>query len=1074
MALDFPTGPTTNQTVTLGGKTLKYDGVVWKKVKAGSSGVTVYANSSSIPAGSSGNVAFATNNRGLYIHNGSNWYYAAMSDDSPTWTGEPNAAYVLATDGTATTVTLGATDPEGMTLTYSHSATGLVNEATITQGTGADVNVFTITPSTNIAHGGEFSVTFTVTDSGSNTLNKTSTFSLTFLSIYWKNISLSTGTSSVSDNKTFVDRSSSPLTVTTAGDPIQGTFNPYGSVWSKYFDGSSYFTASTGHTFGTGDFSVELWYYPTGSTLGTSTQLVDFRSGGDSVVRGGFYLSATGKVGWWNHDSSNSSNFLSPNNTLSYNSWHHILAQRTSGNTAVFVNGTQVAGGSDSQNYQATTTTYIFQYHGGGNYEPEGYLSNFRIVAGSAPYTITSGSPNTISVPTEPLTNVTNTILLLNSNRFVDTSSSANTITVTGTPKIEKFSPFPGAEVTAVNTGYGAAFFDGSGDYLTFPHSTSVSSWYTTDFTIEAWVYYTSFSQSAAAHPNFLKHGTVNSSDDYWSFGAISNGTLKFYYWNGAAIETAVSTATLTLNTWHHIAMCHDDSDNEINLYLDGVNVKAHTISGTPQSASSSVMIVGEAQASYFTGYISDVKILNTEKYTSNFTPPTSPVGNTNANLYLPMDNYGIYDKSQHQNLELVGNTTTRSFPFDSANLLAFNGSSYLTLSGVSLAGDFEISFWAYPLVVNSLDEVVSQGQTLQIFIQSNSNWSVGLLASNSSFPSFGTAIANSWQHIVVAKYGTNITAFLNGVGTSVYTSHSTTVGDGSTLLNLGRWSASSYEYNGYISDFKVSTSLSYTDSSLANFTPPTSASTSDSNTELLINNGIADSSSNNHTITNNGVTSITQKFAGVNPIYSDGASDYIHPKTSSIKLGSSNFCIEGWVYLLTKTGNLSHSFVDFRPTSSNYGGNSADWSGTANYPLMNFASYSSGFTFKIYAMSSMTAGSTLVESTDRVQYDTWTHVAAVRDGNTLKLFINGTLQSSTATYTGAFRDSAYENRPRLLASGFHGAGDPGDSGNQYGLKGYVSDVQILIGTPKYTSSFTPHTASFGRSSQGSGTGYAT
>ena len=78
MALDFPTGPTTNQTVTLGGKTLKYDGVVWKKVKAGSSGVTVYANSSSIPAGSSGNVAFATNNRGLYIHNGSNWYLSLI------------------------------------------------------------------------------------------------------------------------------------------------------------------------------------------------------------------------------------------------------------------------------------------------------------------------------------------------------------------------------------------------------------------------------------------------------------------------------------------------------------------------------------------------------------------------------------------------------------------------------------------------------------------------------------------------------------------------------------------------------------------------------------------------------------------------------------------------------------------------------------------------------------------------------------------------------------------------------------------------------------------------------------
>ena len=113
-----------------------------------------------------------------------------------------------------------------------------------------------------------------------------------------------------------------------------------------------------------------------------------------------------------------------------------------------------------------------------------------------------------------------------------------------------------------------------------------------------------------------------------------------------------------------------------------------------------------------------------------------------------------------------------------------------------------------------------------------------------------------------------------------------------------------------------------------------------------------------------------------------------------------------------------------------------------------------------------MSAGSFLVESTDRVQYETWTHVAAVRDGNTLKLFINGTLQSATATYTAAFRDSAYEFRPRLLASGYHGAGDPADSGNRYSLKGYVSDVQILIGTPKYTANFNVPTATFSKGSQ--------
>ena len=55
-------------------------------------------------------------------------------------------------DGTATTITLVSTDPEGSTLTWSHSITAgtLGSTATITN---VD-NVFTITPSTTEADAG--------------------------------------------------------------------------------------------------------------------------------------------------------------------------------------------------------------------------------------------------------------------------------------------------------------------------------------------------------------------------------------------------------------------------------------------------------------------------------------------------------------------------------------------------------------------------------------------------------------------------------------------------------------------------------------------------------------------------------------------------------------------------------------------------------------------------------------------------------------------------------------------------------------------------------------------------------
>ena len=40
-------------------------------------------------------------------------------------------------------------------------------------------------------------------------------------------------------NNTFVDSSANAFTITRNGNTTQGSFSPYGSNWSNYFDGSS-------------------------------------------------------------------------------------------------------------------------------------------------------------------------------------------------------------------------------------------------------------------------------------------------------------------------------------------------------------------------------------------------------------------------------------------------------------------------------------------------------------------------------------------------------------------------------------------------------------------------------------------------------------------------------------------------------------------------------------------------------------------------------------------------------------------------------------------------------------------
>tara|TARA_B100001057_G_scaffold338317_1_gene339080 strand:- start:390 stop:1907 length:1518 start_codon:yes stop_codon:yes gene_type:complete len=134
-----------------------------------------------------GQIALVTSLNKVFMYTGSAWFLiATMTNSSPTAITGVDGSYTLATDGTATTVTVASTDPEGFPLTFSHAVTAgsLTNgggtTATVTQGTGASSNVFTITPTTTEAYAGTFSLTFSVTDGATGAVNAVSAFTLAF------------------------------------------------------------------------------------------------------------------------------------------------------------------------------------------------------------------------------------------------------------------------------------------------------------------------------------------------------------------------------------------------------------------------------------------------------------------------------------------------------------------------------------------------------------------------------------------------------------------------------------------------------------------------------------------------------------------------------------------------------------------------------------------------------------------------------------------------------------------------------------------------------------------------------
>lgn len=169
-------------------KTYVYYGSTWVVLNpsgttegsAGGTSVTAYANLATFPSSgnTTGDMAFAEDTKALYVWDGTEWDQVySGSNQNPDWVVEPNSTYQLANDGTATTATVEATDPDGFGVTYDYDT----SPSNQTQATIVNNNdgTFTITPSTNDSDAGDFVMRFKASD-GLNVIGTTSTFSLAF------------------------------------------------------------------------------------------------------------------------------------------------------------------------------------------------------------------------------------------------------------------------------------------------------------------------------------------------------------------------------------------------------------------------------------------------------------------------------------------------------------------------------------------------------------------------------------------------------------------------------------------------------------------------------------------------------------------------------------------------------------------------------------------------------------------------------------------------------------------------------------------------------------------------------
>jgi len=664
---------------------------------------------------------------------------------------------------------------------------------------------------------------------------------------YFENVTLllpGNGTNGAQNN-TFLDSSTNNFTITRNGNTTQGTFTPYGSNWSNYFGATGqYLSVAYSSAFNlTGDFTVECWINPGNlpSSIGPAAQSYErvFSFGTYNAANSlGLEINSNDSgnlrrfVSWYNGTSYG----LGSNNAVAPGNWYHIAMVRSGTTITLYLNGTSIGtitGASAAVNTsQAFYIASLQGFEGDASAAFNGYISNFRIVK-SAVYT------SNFTPSASPLTAITNTVLLTcQDNRFRDNSTNNATVSVAGSPSVQRFSPFNPTAPYAAGTDGGSGHFDGSGDYLSLANPNTDIGSISGDFTIECWInWITAPPGNASGNERQIigQHSWPEStSGNWWAILGVNVGVYAYFAGGGSYDLIGSSSFTWNVGSWYHVAVVR--SGSTVTIYVNGIAVGSGTSTKTLCADNVRPLTIGadnDGSHNASNAYISNMRLVKgTAVYTSAFTPPTAPLtAITNTSLLLNFTNAGILDNAEMNNLETVGNAqiSTAQSKFGGGSMLFDGSGDWLTApnsKGLYIgSGDFTIEGWLY---------LNATGATKGIVSQFNSNgtgpgWTLYIKTTNvlefyggsGTVTVTGTAAiaATTWTHFAVVRSGSTITIYVNGTagGTATNSSFSD---DTSALVYVGgRADSASLALNGYIDDLRITKGYArYT----SNFTAPT------------------------------------------------------------------------------------------------------------------------------------------------------------------------------------------------------------------------------------------------------------
>jgi len=880
---------------------------------------------------------------------------------------------------------------------------------------------------------------------------------------YWKNSTLLVDTTNTNgqQNNSFTDSAQFGIGITRNGNTTQGTISPFylGSgteqadgYYSGVFDGTGdYLNIPKASTLnGPGDFTFEAWIYPNATASGT---LCGF---GANVPTGycglNWRITTTTMQTYWSTNGTTET--LISGGAIQQNVWQHVAATRSGSTIRLFLNGRQVGTGTVSGAlYTGSVADGALNSYTIGSYFSssvagvffKGFISNFRYVNGTALYTAN------FTVPTTPLTVTGNTSLLTcQSSIFSDATGNTSLITPVGQAQPVQNNPFG---MTAWS-----GYFDGTGDYLTFPELNIPAS---TSFTIE---FFVSWNAVPSTLSMFISEDG-GSASKYLTYN--NNGTLQAQM-GGSAATVASCPFSLASNVWYHIAFVRNI--NTVTIYVNGV---AQTMTQATQSGAfldaGTINYIGRWGGSpeyAFNGQMSNFRaVVGTAVYTSNFTPPTAPLTAISGTQLLTCQSSTFIDNSPSARaITVFGDsyTGTLNNPFGSpVNYttpppngygLYFNGVNENTYVSVSAPVSFtttsletvEFDYFCDDLADHSSTssvesqsffQITSGASTVYVTGSVNTSGAIGVSyrngATSNTIVSGNNVIgAQQWYRIKWQKIGTTMYLYVNNV--SVAAPVTITAGALSfTTVWLGRFFyAASSIFNAWCVG------------KMANFTITQNGATL---LDTFRSPYLRDFSTNNYVLTLNGVCSLgpyspTMPSSLYNATsmggsaYFDGTGDYLTlANSASLQLGSNTFTVEGWFY-----------FSTFTAVDPLYVLNSA-----SSYAALRLQRDTAS-TISVYLSNNGSSWANQITNIGSFAASTWNHIAVTRDGTSgvIRVYQNGALIGS-ATNASALHAGTV-NYINAIQSG----GTPG-----IGYSKYISGFRVLIGRNLYPTSFTPPVA---------------